>query len=57
VIALTAYSLRGEKERFLAEGFDGYVSKPLGIKELLGEMARVMDDTRIIPEGDHGQAV
>jgi CheY-like chemotaxis protein len=29
VIALTAFSLRGEKERFLENGFDGYVSKPL----------------------------
>ena len=42
VIALTAYSLRGEKERFLEEGFDGYVSKPFAIKELMSEMHRVM---------------
>ena len=41
VIALTAYSLRGEKERFLSEGFDGYVSKPLVIEELVQEMSRV----------------
>ena len=42
VIAVTAYSLRGDKERFLAEGFDGYVSKPLEIKELMAAMDRVM---------------
>jgi len=41
VIALTAYSLRGEKERFLAQGFDGYVSKPLEVMELIREMKRV----------------
>ena len=41
VIALTAYSLRGEKERFLAEGFDGYVSKPIEVNELTYEMKRV----------------
>jgi signal transduction histidine kinase/CheY-like chemotaxis protein/ABC-type uncharacterized transport system substrate-binding protein len=41
VIALTAYAMRGDKERFLAEGFDGYVSKPLAIAELIGEMKRV----------------
>jgi signal transduction histidine kinase/CheY-like chemotaxis protein len=41
VIALTAYSQRGEKERFLREGFDGYVSKPLIIEELIEEMKRV----------------
>jgi CheY-like chemotaxis protein len=38
VIALTAYSMRGEKERLLKEGFDGYVSKPLYINELVKEM-------------------
>ena len=42
VIALTAYALRGEKERFLSAGFDGYLSKPLEQQELLDEMARVM---------------
>jgi signal transduction histidine kinase/CheY-like chemotaxis protein len=42
VIALTAYALRGEKERFMADGFDGYVSKPLVIDELMGEMQRVI---------------
>lgn len=43
VIAQTANALRGEKERFLQQGFDGYVSKPLDIKELIAEMKRVAD--------------
>jgi PAS domain S-box-containing protein len=42
VIALTAYSMRGDMERFLGEGFDGYVSKPLITRELVSEMKRVM---------------
>jgi CheY-like chemotaxis protein len=42
VIALTAYALRGEKERFLAAGFDGFVSKPLVINELVHEMELAM---------------
>ena len=42
VIALTAYSLLGEQERFLNEGFDGYISKPIEIKSLISEMKRVM---------------
>jgi CheY-like chemotaxis protein len=41
VIALTAYSMRGDKERFLEEGFDGYVSKPLTTRMLMSEMKRV----------------
>ena len=43
VIALTAYALKGEKEKFLAVGFDGYVSKPLEVKGLVSEMKRVLD--------------
>ena len=43
VIALTAFSMRGDKELYLEDGFDGYVSKPLSIKELISEISRVMD--------------
>jgi len=42
VIAMTAHSMRGDKERFLEEGFDGYVSKPLTTRELVSEMKRVV---------------
>jgi CheY-like chemotaxis protein len=28
--------MRGDRERFLAEGFDGYVSKPVNVRELIG---------------------
>ena len=38
VIALTANAMRGEKERLLAEGFDGYVSKPMELNGLLHEI-------------------
>ena len=42
VIALTAFALSGEKKRFLEEGFDGYISKPYEIKEVVNEIKRVM---------------
>jgi len=35
VLALTAQAMRGDRERFLAEGFDGYVSKPVNVRELI----------------------
>ena len=34
IIALTAFAMKGDQEGLLAEGFDGYLSKPINIKEL-----------------------
>lgn len=34
IIALTANAISGDKEEYLQEGFDAYVSKPIEIKEL-----------------------
>ena len=48
VIALTAFSMRGDQERYLKAGFDGYLSKPLTVHELVSEMKRVMDKYRAI---------
>ncbi len=47
IIALTAYSLRGDKDGFLEQGFDGYVSKPLAISELVREIKRVLALARV----------
>jgi signal transduction histidine kinase/CheY-like chemotaxis protein len=41
VIALTADAMSGDRERYLAMGMDGYLSKPLAERELLSEIARV----------------
>lgn len=40
VLALTAQTMRGDRERFLAQGFDGYLSKPIDVKTFVQEVAR-----------------
>jgi two-component system, cell cycle response regulator DivK len=35
VIALTAFAMQSERQRFGSAGFDGYLAKPINIRELL----------------------
>ena len=35
VLAMTAQAMKGDRERFIEAGFDGYLSKPVDIDELL----------------------
>jgi two-component system cell cycle response regulator DivK len=43
VLALTAQAMQGDRERFLAAGFDGYLSKPVDIDELIATVTRYCD--------------
>lgn len=35
IVAVTAHAMRGDKEKFEAAGFDGYISKPIEINYTL----------------------
>lgn len=42
VIAMTAYALMGDQEKYLKMGFDGYLSKPFMTKDLVNVLKRVV---------------
>lgn len=50
VIALTANTIKGDKEIYLAEGMDDYLSKPIIFKELVKIIYRYMETLTILPE-------
>jgi len=42
IIAMTAHAMAGDRQRFLNAGMDGYVSKPIHVRELLEEIDSVL---------------
>jgi two-component system cell cycle response regulator DivK len=42
VLAITASAMTHNRTTMLAEGFDGYQTKPISLKDFLGEVQRVL---------------
>ena len=52
VIALTAFAMKDDHERFRSAGFDGYLVKPINIRELLAVVSELCEQQGRHPEGN-----
>ena len=48
VVALSAHAMTGDRERALEAGFDGYITKPIAIRNFPEQVARALAGERLI---------
>ena len=42
IVALTAFAMKDDRERFVGAGLDGYLSKPISIRELPAQIRQLL---------------
>ncbi len=46
VIAITAYAMKGDRKKIIAEGFDDYIPKPVSIKDLIDKVSHCIKSSQ-----------
>ena len=49
VVALTAFAMKDDRQRFLEAGFDGYLDKPINIKTFAEQVRQIYERSRRAP--------
>jgi PAS domain S-box-containing protein len=62
IIAVSAYALQGDEQRFLTMGMDSYLAKPVDINDLMKKIGFLMGQNRQefpdkVELGDHGEII
>jgi len=52
IIALTAHAMRGDRERFIAGGCDGYIAKPINVASFVEEVRAALAAARAHRPGE-----
>ena len=47
IVAMTAYAMKEDRQRCLAAGMDGYMTKPINIRELIGLIERLGQKSQV----------
>lgn len=43
IVAVTAFAMKTDRDRFLACGFDGYIEKPLSVRDFPAQIAGLLE--------------
>lgn len=46
IVAMTAYSMREDRERFISQGLDDYIAKPIRAQSLIAKVKEIADASR-----------
>lgn len=48
VVAISAHAIHGDKERALAAGFDGYLTKPINVRTLIPDLRHALAEKQMM---------